>query len=384
MALLTVVVPTFNEASNVALLISRLEHVLRDIDWDVIFVDDDSPDGTSRLARRFAQQKPHVHVIQRIGRQGLGSACIEGMLASSSPYVAVMDGDLQHDESILPQMLDKLRTEDLDIVVGSRNVAGGGMGEFEAHRQWLSDAGRKLSQLVCRCGVRDPMSGFFMLDRRFLDLVVRRLSGTGFKILVDLLASSPRSVRFAEVPYKFRQREHGESKLGSTVLIEYLCLIADKFLGDYVPFRFVLFAAAGLGGLALHLTVLGVLHLRHAVDFLPSQAIATLAAMTVNFLLNNWLTFQDRRLRGWSILKGLASFYLACSIGALTSLALAKFLYTSGIPWYLAGVLGTVVSSVWNYSVTSVFIWRRGRVGRVDSEPGDIPATQQTSEHPYD
>ena len=384
MALLTVVVPTFNEASNVALLISRLEHVLRDINWDVIFVDDDSPDGTSRLARRFAQQKPHVHVIQRIGRQGLGSACIEGMLASSSPYVAVMDGDLQHDESILPQMLDKLRAEDLDIVVGSRNVAGGGMGEFEAHRQWLSNAGRRLSQLVCRCGVRDPMSGFFMLDRRFLDLVVRRLTGTGFKILVDLLASSPRSVRFAEVPYKFRQREHGESKLGSTVLIEYLCLIADKFLGDYIPFRFVLFAAAGLGGLALHLTVLGVLHLRHAVEFLPSQAIATLAAMTVNFLLNNWLTFQDRRLRGWRILKGLASFYLACSIGALTSLALAQFLYMSGIPWYLAGVLGTVVSSVWNYSVTSVFTWRRSRVGRVDAEPADIPSIQQMSEHPHD
>jgi len=368
MTLLTVVVPTFNEADNVALLVSRLEDALCGIEWEVIFVDDDSPDGTSRLVRRLAQQKSYVRVVQRVGRQGLGSACIEGMLASSAPYLAVMDGDLQHDEAILPEMLDRLRTEKLDLVVGSRNVEGGSMGEFGALRVWLSEAGRKLSRLVCRCDIQDPMSGFFMLDRRFLDRAMRRLSGMGFKILVDLLASSPRPVRFAEVPFRFRQRQLGESKLESVILLEYLCLIADKLFGGLIPFRFVLFAAAGLGGLALHLTVLALLHLNYGAEFIASQATATVAAMTVNFLLNNWLTFRDRRLRGWTILRGLASFYLACSIGAVTSLALAQFLYQSGIPWYLAGVLGTVVSSVWNFSVTSVFTWRRGRTRREGAE----------------
>lgn len=381
MTLLTVVVPTFNEAANVTLLVSRLEGVLRGIEWEVIFVDDDSPDGTSRLVRRLAQQKPNVRVVQRIGRQGLGSACIEGMLASSAPYLAVMDGDLQHDETILPAMLDKLRSEEFDLVIGSRNVAGGSMGTFGAHRVWLSEAGRKLSRLVCRCEVQDPMSGFFMLDRRLLDVTMRRLSGTGFKILVDLLASSPRPVRFAEIPFRFRQRHRGESKLESVVLLEYLCLVADKLFGEFVPFRYVLFATAGLGGLALHLTVLAVLHLHYGVEFIAAQATAIVGAMTINFLLNNWLTFRDRRLKGWMIVRGLASFYLACSIGAVTSLALAQFLFNSGIPWYLAGVLGTVVSSVWNFSITSVFTWRRTRARLEEVEAESIAIVEQAAQN---
>lgn len=359
MALLSVVVPTFNEAQNVRVLIARLEKALEGIDWEVIFVDDDSLDGTADLVRGIATHKPYVRVIQRLGRRGLSSACVEGMMASSAPYLAVMDGDLQHDERILPQMLEKLRKENLDLVVGSRNIEGGSMGALVGARRFLSNVGRFLSRLVCRCEMQDPMSGFFVLDRRFLDISVRRMSATGFKILVDLVSSSPRPVRFCEVPYRFGKREHGESKLESTVLADYLFLILDKLVGDFIPLRFVLFVCAGLGGLLLHVGILGALYLGRGAEFVVAQALATLAAMTLNFLLNNWLTFRDRRIRGWKSLTALLSFYAACSIGALTNLALAQFLFTRGIPWYLAGTLGLVVGSVWNFSVSSVFVWRQ-------------------------
>ena len=228
MSLLSVIVPTLNEAENVEVLVARLEAVLGEIDWEVIFVDDDSEDGTADLVRRISVDKPYVRVVQRLGRRGLSSACIEGMMASSAPYLAVMDGDLQHNEGILPRMLEKLRSENLDLVVGSRNVEDGNMGALTGHRRLLSDFGRFLSRMICRCEIQDPMSGFFVLDRRFLDDSVRRTSATGFKILVDLISSASRPVRLAEVPYRFGKREHGESKLESTVLVDYLFLIADK------------------------------------------------------------------------------------------------------------------------------------------------------------
>ncbi len=359
MALLCVVVPTLNEAQNVEVLIARLEDTLAEIDWEVIFVDDDSTDGTSDLVRRISSDKPYVRVIQRLGRRGLSSACIEGMMAGSAPYLAVMDGDLQHNEGIVPQMLEKLRRENLDIVVGSRNVEDGSMGALTGYRRLLSDFGRFLSRLVCRCEIQDPMSGFFVLDRRFLDITVRHTSGAGFKILVDLISSSPRPVALAEVPYEFGKRERGESKLESTVLVDYLFLVVDKLVGDLIPLRFVLFVCAGLGGLLLHVGILGGLYLGRGVEFILAQAVATVAAMTVNFLLNNWLTFRDRRARGWKAVTALLSFYVACSIGAVTNLALAQFLFDRDIPWFLAGALGLIVGSVWNFSVTSALIWRR-------------------------
>ena len=374
MALLCVVVPTLNEAENVEALISRLENALAGIDWEVIFVDDDSSDGTSDLVRRISTQKPHVRGIQRLGRRGLSSACMEGMMASAAPYLAVMDGDLQHDEGILVRMLEKLRGENLDLVVGSRNIDGGSMGALVGLRRLLSDFGRFLSRLVCRCEIQDPMSGFFVLDRRFLDISARRMSVTGFKILVDLISSSPRPVRLGEVAYRFRKRERGESKLESTVLVEYLFLIAEKLVGGFIPLRFVLFVFAGLGGALLHVGILGGLYVGRGVEFLTAQAIATITAMTLNFLLNNWLTFRDRRIRGWKLIAGLLSFYAACSIGALTNLALAQFLFARDIPWYLAGVLGVSVGSVWNFSVTSVFIWRSRK-----TTPRPAPAAVQSA-----
>lgn len=360
---LAIVIPTYNERANVAELTARLEKSLSGVRFEVLFVDDDSPDGTAQAVRELAASRPWLRVIQRIGRNGLASACIEGMLACAAPAVAVMDADLQHDESILREMFDTLRKGGYDLVAGTRNSSGGSMGEFASWRVRLSNWGWRISRLVTRSELSDPMSGFFVVSRPFLNEVVHRTSGVGFKILVDLLASSTRPVRIAEVAYRFRNREHGESKLDLNVGLEYLYLVLDKLFGDRVPVRFVLYALVGTAGVALHLSILGAL-MRARVSFTEAQMAATGIAMTANFLLNNLVTHRDARLRGWRLLPGLATFYAACSIGFFTNLGIARQMLDHGFGWLWAGAAGLAVSSVWNYGVTSVFTWRRRRQAR--------------------
>jgi dolichol-phosphate mannosyltransferase len=358
---LAVVVPTFNERGNVPAIVQRLARVLAGVSYEVIIVDDDSPDGTAEAVREIALHQRNVRIIRRVGRRGLASACLEGMLSTAAPYIAVMDGDLQHDENILPRMLARAREDALDIVVASRNVEGGSMGRFSRGRVWLSGLGLKLSRLILHSTVTDPMSGFFLADRRFIDEAIYRTSGVGFKILVDLLASVRRPVKLAEIPYTFRLREAGESKLDLAVNFEYLYLILDKLIGGVIPLRFAMYALVGAAGAVLHLAVLGLLYLGGSASFQTSQLTATFLAMTFNFLLNNLFTYRDARLRGKRLFTGLLTFYLACSIGSAINLRVADTLLSHAVPWLLSGLAGLAISSVWNYGVTSVTTWRRQR-----------------------
>ena len=355
---LALIIPTFNESQNIEPLLHLLDKALVEIQWEVVFVDDDSTDNTAGLVRSLASVWPNVRILQRIGRRGLSSACVEGMLATSAPYLAVMDADQQHDETLLPEMLQIIKREKLDLVIGSRGVEGGSMGEFSAERQFLSNLGRRLSSMVCKTTVLDPMSGFFLLDRRFFEEVVHRLSGISFKILVDLLASATRPVRLREVPYTFRNRLYGESKLDSTNLVEYLFLLADKTVGAYVPVRYAMFVLSGLSGASLHLVMLWFLFSVRHVDFDVAQACAAVSAMVVNFFVNNWITFRDKRLKGFRLVTGLIWFLMACSVGGAASVAVASFGYRAGFAWFVASIIGLVIGSVWNYAITSFFTWR--------------------------
>ena len=354
---LTIVVPTFNERDNVELLIARLDAALRGIVWEVLYVDDDSPDGTAAKVREFAQTDPRIRCLQRIGRRGLSTAVIEGMLASSAPYLAVIDADLQHDESLLPQMLATIKAEELDVVIGSRHVAGGGVGDWDRRRVTISGFAARLARLIIAAELTDPMSGFFMLSRPAFERAVRRLSGQGFKILLDLFASTPVAYRFKEIPYVFSQRQHGESKLDSLAIWEYLILLLDKLFGRYVPVRFLSFAAIGGSGVLVHfLTLYFALK---AVEFPVAQALATIVAMTSNFVLNNMLTYRDRRLVGRRFVSGLGSFYAVCSLGAVANVGIASAAFAHHYTWWLSGLAGAAVGVVWNYAVSSIFTWRR-------------------------
>lgn len=355
---LTVVVPTLNERDNVELLVDRLANALEGIAWEVVFVDDDSRDGTANTVRALARDRANVRCLQRIGRRGLASACVEGILSSSAPYVAVIDGDLQHDESILPAMLEALRTEQIDIVIGSRFAAGSDSGSMSKLRVGISRLGNRLARLVVGAQLTDPMSGFFMLKRGTFDAAVRGLSAQGYKILVDIFASSPEPLVFKELAFEFRQRQHGESKLDTLVAFEYLHLLLDKLIGHIVPVRFVLFGAIGGLGLVAHLAVLVFSLKLLRLDFPLSQALATITAMTSNFFLNNVFTYRDQRLRGWKLLSGLLSFYAVCSIGAVANVGIASYVFNSDRSWWLAGLTGAAVGAVWNYAISSVFTWR--------------------------
>lgn len=356
---LAVVVPTFKEQENVRPLLERLDAALAGVIYEVIFVDDDSPDGTADLVREIGRTNRKVRILQRIGRQGLASACLEGMHSTSAPLLAVMDGDLQHDESILPEMLQRIRTGQYDMVIGSRNIEGGSMGEFQRERVALSTLGLKVSKLISKHDLSDPMSGFFMLTHRFLEEVMRSTTGVGFKILLDLVASSKRPIRFTEVPYSFRNRKFGQSKLDLNVGIEYLYLVADKLIGRWLPTRFVLYCLAGVGGLVIYLGVLWVLYRQLGYSFDIALITAISLALIANYFLNNILTYRERRHHGWSFLWGLLIYAAVCSVGNLSNYALAKLLVERGVWWPLAGLSGLAVGSVWNFAASSIFTWRK-------------------------
>lgn len=358
---LGVVIPSFNERANVKPMLEALESALAGIEYEVIYVDDDSPDGTAALVRQLARTTPRLHVLQRVGRRGLSSACLEGILATSAPYVAVIDGDMQHDERILPAMLALIKRDQLNLVVASRNTPDGSMGSFSRKRVYMSNLGRALSRLITHADLSDPMSGYFLLDRRFFEEVMHSASGLGFKVLVDLISSAPRKVRFAEVPYTFRPRLHGDSKLDLQVLGEYLHLILDKTIGNIVPPRFVTFSLVGCAGLLLFLGVQNVLLNVFHFEFIRAQALTAFLSMTANFFLNNTFTYRDRRLKGKRLLYGLMTFYVACLIGAGLNLRIASWARAAGLSWTSAGTAGLVVGAVWNYGVTSITTWRTAR-----------------------
>jgi dolichol-phosphate mannosyltransferase len=356
---LSVVVPTFNERDNVVPLFRKLETALAGRAWEVIYVDDNSPDGTSDVVRALAREDSRVRCIRRIGRRGLSGACIEGILASSAPAAAVIDADLQHDETQLQKMLALLQGGEADLVVGSRYVEGGSADSFDKQRAGFSWLATSVAKKLLRVEIADPMSGFFMIRRDRFEQMAPQLSTQGFKILLDIVATARGSLRITEIPYTFASRQHGESKLDSMVALDFLGLVLAKLTGDVVSLRFLLFAMVGSLGLFVHLAVLFVALEVFNVPFPEAQACGALMAMTSNFMLNNFLTYRDQRLQGFGILRGLLLFYLVCSVGLLANVGVAFSVYDQEPIWWLAGAAGALMGVVWNYAMSGLFVWRK-------------------------
>ena len=356
---LSVVVPTFNERDNVTVLFRRLEATLAGIPWEVVFVDDNSPDGTWEVVRGLARQDPRVRCIRRIGRRGLSGACIEGILASSAPYAAVIDADLQHDEAQLPKMVGLLQSGEAELVVGSRYIEGGSADSFNRQRAGASALATEVARRVLKVEIADPMSGFFMIRRDRFEQLAPQLSTQGFKILLDIVATAQGKLRTVEVPFVFGARQHGESKLDSMVALDFLGLVLAKLTNDVMSLRFLLFAMVGSTGLVVHLSALFVALKIFSVPFTEAQGIGALVAMTSNFILNNFLTYRDQRLKGFAILRGLLLFYLVCSVGLLANVGVAFSVYNQQPIWWLAGAAGALMGVVWNYAMSGLFVWRK-------------------------
>ncbi|QCB53400.1 glycosyltransferase [Sphingopyxis sp. PAMC25046] len=353
-----VVVPTRNEAANVEKLIAKLSVVLAGRGWEVLFVDDDSPDGTSELVRRIARTSRHIRIVQRVGRRGLSSAVVEGILATAAPIIAVMDGDLQHSEEALPRLIDAVTNGGADIAVGTRYVAGGGIGDWDKDRARMSRLATRAGQIALGTDVSDPMSGFFAVRREAFERALPRLSAVGFKILIDILASSPAPLKVAEIPYQFRTREAGESKLGVRVIAEYAELIADKTIGRFMPVRLLKFLMVGGLGVFVHLAVLRTI-LGTGSAFVTAQTAAVMTAIAFNFFLNNSFTYADRKLKGWRLIGGLASFYAISALGAVANIGIGTWMAGHDERWWVAGVAGVVVGAIWNFAMSSALTWRK-------------------------
>jgi dolichol-phosphate mannosyltransferase len=356
---LSVVVPTFNERANIALLVGRLQRALDGIDWEVLFVDDDSPDGTSAAARAMGESDGRVRCVRRIGRRGLAGACLEGILASQARYVAVMDADLQHDETVLVAMLERLRAGDADLVVASRYVGAGSATGLAGRRASYSRWSTTIARSLLRVDLTDPMSGFFMIRRAAAEEIAPALSSQGFKILLDLVATSRGTLRIAELPYVFRERQHGESKLDARVVLDFFGLVVAKLSNDTVSFRFLMFCFVGLTGVFVHMAALIVALDLGALTFGPAQTVATVLAIGWNFVLNNALTYRDQRLFGWAFVTGLLRFQVICAVGAISNVGVANWLYGyDPDEWWFAGLGGALMGAVWNYVVSAAFVWR--------------------------
>jgi len=355
--ILTVVIPTFNESGNIRPLVERLDGALAGVAWQAVFVDDDSPDGTAEAVKAIARVDSRIACLRRIGRRGLAGAVLEGVLLSAAPFVAVIDADLQHDETLLPAMLEVLRRGEADLVIGSRYLDPKEAPEgLSAVRRMGSRAAAWLGRLVLKAWVSDPVSGLFMIRREVVQAVAPRLSGEGFKILFDIIACQPGPLRIVELPYVFARRQSGESKLGRRVVVDYLGLLLARLSGNLIPPRALMFGLVGASGLLVHLSVLRLV-LAAPLGFAQAQTVAAVTAMTSNFLINNAVTYRDRRLAGVRLITGYLRFCALCGVGLIANIAVADLVHRHAPIWWLAGLAGALFGAVWNYVSTSLAVW---------------------------
>jgi len=315
---LSVISPTFDEAQNVGPLLEQLTQTLRGIDYEILIVDDNSPDLTWLVAEQAARGDPRVRVLRRLRNPGLGVAVIDGFNAAQGEAVACMDADLQHDPSILPKMLEEL-DRGSDIVVGSRYVAGGGIEDWNWLRRVESRIATRMAKIFLGANLKDPMSGYFLMWRKDFARVQVQLNGKGFKILLEILAKlRPANIR--EVPYTFRPRTSGKSKLSSKVVLQYLgqlCLLSKA--GRLCSEGFLKFAVVGSIGVAINLLMITLIVKLTNVRGWQASAVASLTANLSNYILNNYWTFSDRLHKGWGVAKGYFSYLLMTAVGLVVT-----------------------------------------------------------------
>jgi dolichol-phosphate mannosyltransferase len=355
---ITIVLPTYNERANIAPMVERLDRALSGMRWEVIVVDDNSPDGTAEEVRTIGARDARVHCLRRVHRRGRASACIEGMLAAQGRFVAVMDADLQHDEAALPRMIELLRADAADIVVGTRYVEGGSTAGLAGVRLTISRSAGVLARLTLGVSLSDPTSGFFAARRDVIERLAPELATDGFNTLLDIVATRRMRLRIAEVPYVFRSRVHGESKLDARIALDFAALLVSRLTYNLVPQRFLLFCIVGVSGIVVHLVAL-TLFRSLSVPFDSAQALAALIAIASNFWLNNVLTYRDQTLRGLAAFRGLVVYALICGFGFVSNISVADWMFTNQSTWWVAGLTGAIVSAVWNYAISATIVWRR-------------------------
>lgn len=364
---LSIVTPTFNEAQNLPLLYAALSKVLQQIDWELIVVDDNSQDKTWQIARAMATDYDNIRVIRRTRSRGLSSACIEGMQLAAGEFTLIMDADLQHDESIIPQMIESLR-RGTDLVIGSRFVENASAtGLASDKRRCYTRIGNFLGNLFLDHRLSDPLTGFFALRTERCMQLSPKLSDTGFKILLDLLIVG-HFERVEEIGYQFQKREAGESKLDHVIVWQFIVFLLEKMTRGLIPARFISFLAVGASGLVVHFVTLFAL-MKLSPLFWLAQLGATLVALSSNFLINNWLTFYDMRLTGLEAIRGLLLYAVFASVGIIANVGVATYLveqyrgefeYSNWVI-VVAATAGILIDTLWKFVMSERFVWNRNK-----------------------
>ncbi len=381
----SVIVPTYNEVDNIVEVIDRLRRTLSGQTHEIIVVDDNSPDFTWQLARQHGAHDPSVKVIRRIGKRGLASAVLDGMAAASGESLAVIDGDLQHDETVLGVMVASVIDDGADICIGTRMGDGGSQGQRTKTRRRVTTAGDAIARKILPPLRRtsDPLSGFFVVSRHLYEQAAPQMNRNlrEYKVLWMFLAHQ-HDIKVTEVGYVFRPRVGGETKLSGGVLLDDLISALALRIGRNVSPLFIKYCLVGASGVAVSLIVyalgelanLPAFNLGITPDLNPIYLSALLgiqASIITNFLANNYFTFYDRRYRGWSLLGGFSLFQLVSVVGVFVQLSVFQLLHRNGFPTSSASPdiaaainngVGLALASVTNFFLNVSITWNRRQV----------------------
>jgi dolichol-phosphate mannosyltransferase len=376
--ILSVVTPTFDEAENLPLLVERLHTALGDLPHEIVVADDNSPDRTWEVAEKLAADDPTVRVLRRFHDHGLSAAVLDGMASARGEYLAVIDADLQHDETILPAMLDLLRRGQADVVVGSRESDGGGYGEWSTRRRAVSWVAAAIAKTLLRVPTKDPMSGYFVITREAYESTASEINPKGFKILLEFIGRN-HDLRVAEVGYTFANRRHGETKLNRSVIRSYLLAVAELRLGRQVDPVFLLYVMVGVFGLVVNSLLFTFFEalgfpridtgLNEALDPVYSSFVASVAITTLLlFAINNEFTFWEQRYRGVKVVPAFVVYAAMTFVGTLVHIAVFSWLQEVGFLFSVIGddaarvvhnLVGAVVALVVNWYLNTTYLWRR-------------------------
>lgn len=354
---ISIIIPTYNERDNIVTLVKRIDHALPNCEYEVVFIDDSSSDGTAELVAALSTQYP-VKIFVRQNKRGLASAVVDGLKHITGQMVTVMDADLQHPPEVIPELLREAKDE-VDIAIASRYVKGGGCQGWGLIRRIISKGAIVLAHLLLPSTrpVRDPVSGFFMFKRQVV--AGAQLKPTGYKILLEILMKGEfHSV--TEVPYAFGTRSGGKSKLNTRQQIDYLkhifCLMKRK--GELS--RFLKFCMVGLSGVFVNMGLLWLLTELAGLFYLLSSAVSIESSIISNFVLNDYFTFPDRRLpTAKSFFSRLLKFNLVSLAGLPINIGVLWLLTeVFGIYYLLSNLCGIAVATLWKYLANTWWTWK--------------------------
>ena len=373
----SLIIPTYNERENLEELISSSTNILNKlkIKYEIIIADDNSPDQTWKVASELSKDFPSIRVIRRFRNRGLTPSVLEGMESAVGNILGVMDADLQHDISVLPQMLEECSSHDL--VIGSRYTDSNTKNSLSFLRKILSKSGTFFARVLLGLKISDPLSGYFLVKRDVFKELSSDINAKGFKILLQIVGRNS-NLKIKEIPYSFSERKKGSTKLNEEVAIDFLSELFSLRFKKKVSSRFVRYSITGLSGVFINLfgqsishIILGVEPISYASNefSLPGISVAIGFSLSVinNFYWNNRWTFRDKKLSGiYANVWGLINYFIITCVGFLIQFSVWRFLigvflnsfgYSDKFT-YLANLVGVLTATTWNYYVSKNFMWK--------------------------